>query len=360
MSNELKSKISQKYCLNCQTELHGKFCHECGQQATHHKPTVKEFIHEYLNIAFVWDQHLLKTIWNLVRKPGHLTNEYVSGKFISYMHPLKLNMFLLFIFITFFLLFHNAEDMGNSLKNITRHEAIYPVLQLELLTREHNYTDLLKSSKVDTVQLYAPLLVSENFPDIIVNVDNISVRASDSLFIWTASIPDKLIEDKVIIAHEEGYYYFNGEHKKVIEDTEIFESVWMQMVRLTTKYFPILIVLTAPFLSFVVRLLHLKGNWSQFRHFVFSLHYIAFLELIIILLYIIHLIASPPTWAMQCIILSVSCLYLTLAIRRVYETKRWITSIWKAVLTNIGYFMILLILLIVIFIVSCTIISFQL
>ena len=359
MSDKLNTKISHKYCLNCQTELHGNFCHECGQQATHHKPTVKEFILEYLNIAFVWDQHLLKTIWNLVRKPGHLTNEYVSGKFISYMHPLKLNMFLLFIFITFFLLFHNAEDMGNSLKNITRHEVIYPVLQIEILTRDSNYTELLKSSNMDTVQLYAPLLVSEKFPDIIVNVDNISVRASDSLFIWTASIPDKLIEDKVIIAHEEGYYYFNGEHKKVIEDTEIVESVWMQMVKLTTKYFPILIVLTAPFLSFVVRLLQRKGNWSQFRHFVFSLHYIAFLELIIILLYITHLIASPPAWAMQFILLSVSCIYLTLAIRRVYETKRWITSVCKAVLTNMGYLMILLILLIAIFIVSCTIISFQ-
>ena len=287
------------------------------------------------------------------------TSGFLSNTLVWNMHPLKLNMFLLFIFITFFLLFHNAEDMGNSLKNITRHEAIYPVLQLEILTSEHNYTDLLKSSKVDTVQLYAPLLVSENFPDIIVNVDNISVRASDSLFIWTASIPDKLIEDKVIIAHEEGYYYFNGEHKKDIEDTEILESVWMQMVRLTTKYFPILIVLTAPFLSFVVRLLQRRGKHSQFKHFVFSLHYIAFLEIITLLLYITHLIASPPTWAMQFIILSVSCIYLTIAIRRVYETKRWITSVCKAVLTNMGYLMILLILFMAIFIVSCTIISFQ-
>lgn len=358
MSDKLNTNIPYRFCLNCQTELHGKFCHECGQQATHQKPTVKEFIHEYMNIAFVWDKHLLKTLWQLVRKPGHLTNEYVAGKFVSYMHPLKLNMFLLFIFITLFLLFQNAEDMGNSLKNITRNEAIYPVLQLELLLEDETYADLLKSSRVDTVQLYAPMLLSESIPEIIANIDNISTDSKDSMFVWTASVPEKLIEDEVLIAHEDGYYYFNNNDN--VSKTWALERVWMYMVKLTTKYFPLIIVLTIPFLSFTVRLLQRKGGHSQLKHFVFSLHYMALLEFVILLLYIIHLIASPPTWAMQIFLMSVSFVYLTLAIKRVYQTNRWITSALQAVMTNLGYSMILLALFIVIIFISFIIMVIQL
>ncbi len=47
--------LPYKQCLNCGTELNGMFCHKCGQQALDKTPTVKEFIVEYMNHAFIWD-----------------------------------------------------------------------------------------------------------------------------------------------------------------------------------------------------------------------------------------------------------------------------------------------------------------
>lgn len=44
----------------------------------------------------------------------------------------------------------------------------------------------------------------------------------------------------------------------------------------------------------------------------------AFLEMLIILLYITSLIASPPMWIMQWVLILGSCAYLTAAIRREY------------------------------------------
>ena len=84
------------HCLNCGTELQGMYCHVCGQEAISKTPTVSAFVLEYFNNAFIWDAQFLKTFWTLIRRPGHLTNEYLSGKFISQEHPLKLNMFLLY------------------------------------------------------------------------------------------------------------------------------------------------------------------------------------------------------------------------------------------------------------------------
>ena len=75
-------------CLNCGADLQGMYCHKCGQQASSPTPKVGEFILEYLNNAYIWDPKFFLTIWNLVRRPGFLTNEFNAGRFVAYEHPL--------------------------------------------------------------------------------------------------------------------------------------------------------------------------------------------------------------------------------------------------------------------------------
>lgn len=352
------NKTSHKYCLNCKTELHGKYCHVCGQKATYENLTIKEFILEYLNIAFVWDTHLIKTLWKLISKPGFLTKEYISGKFIAYMHPLKLNMFLLFVFVTFLLLFNSTEDMGNSIKNLTRNEIIQPVLQISLQMENAEYAMQVESSPRDTIQLYAPLLVFESLSGIITGFD-IDSADPDSTAVWIASVPRYLIEDKALILNEDGNYQFNPEYNTEASQTEILEKVWAKVVVLATKYFPLIILLTAPLLAFLIGILHRKSKHSMFKHFIFSLHYTAFLEMVIILLYILHLIASPPSWIMQSIIIFGSCIYLVFAFRKVYETRNWMKAIFKSILTNIGYGIILMVLFFILCIIAIAIIAWQ-
>ena len=133
--NKLNSKSENKqnnlpytHCLNCGAELQGMYCHVCGQQATSKTPTVGEFFLEYINNAFIWDSQFLKTFWILIRRPGHLTNEFLAGKFTSQEHPLKLNMFLLFIFITLFVFFASADKMTDSMHSITNEKKLHRII----------------------------------------------------------------------------------------------------------------------------------------------------------------------------------------------------------------------------------------
>ena len=119
--------LPYKYCLNCDSELKGMYCHNCGQMATSKTPTVMEFILEYLNNAFIWDTKFFQTLWYLIRRPGYLTREYLSGKFVSQEHPLKLNMFLLFVFITLFVFFAGSEKVSDSVQDLT-------TIRFELMT----------------------------------------------------------------------------------------------------------------------------------------------------------------------------------------------------------------------------------
>lgn len=354
----MQNNISYKHCLNCQTELHGNYCHVCGQKATNTKPTIKEFILEYLNIAFVWDTHFLKTIKQVVSRPGHVTKEYISGKFVSYTHPLKLNMFLLFVFITLFVIFH--KDFGNSIHTITRDETNFPLIQLQLLTGNEEYVERLKASPFDTVQIYAPLMLADEFPDIMKPLDAIESTARDTMLLWTAALPHILIEDEVLIIKNGGYYAFNSNDKTGVLGTQFLENIWGQMIKTFTTYFPVFILLTVPFLAFLLNITQRKGVHSKLKHFVFSLHYTAFLELLIILLYIISLIASPPIEIMQWVMILGAGAYLTMAIRKVYETKTWFRAAVQAIFINSGYVVTLTMLCFTIFIISLIIVSIRL
>ena len=352
----MENQTSSKRCLNCQTELQGDYCHVCGQHVTSSRPTIKEFIQEYLNIEFVWDSRFFKTISQIVCKPGHVTNEYVSGKFVSYTHPLKLNMFLLFLFITILLLFN--RDLDSSIKKVTRDQVNAPVIHLELLQSDEEYAAQLKASELDTVRLYTALRLADAFPDIITVYEAEETDVKDTLSLWTAVLPHKLIEDEVLVYSEDGYYLFN-----VSEDIsgispviKIVEDTWSKMVSITTKYFPVFILLTVPFLAFMVNVIKRKGGHLPFKHFVFSLHYTAFLEMLILVLYLAHLIASPPGWVMEWVMILGSCIYMALAIKKVYETKGWFGAFFQSIIINFGYAIILLTFVFIIFAVSMIVI----
>lgn len=354
-----ESVIPYEYCLNCGTKLNGMYCHVCGQQANNPTPTVRGFILEYLNNAFMWDPLFFQSLWLLVRRPGLLTREFLSGKFISYVHPLKLNMFLLFVFLTLFLSFSGTDNLRYSVQNLTEDERVYSSLQLELLMDEPEYAEKLKTSPRDTVQLHASLILAEQHPEIISNIRTIENTQGASVDRWTAVLPRVLIEDKIIVPEADGYYYFNKDVATRSKDLEIFNSVWSQMVNLAANYFPMIVLFTAPLLSFSLRIVQRKKRLSQINHFIFSLHYTAFLELFFIFIYLLHLFFSPSMALLQVLLIIGSCTYLSIAFRRFYQVARWLKAIFLSLLTSLLYCQVCLLIFFGIFLVAAFIVAGQ-
>ena len=348
-----------KHCLNCGSELNGNYCHICGQEATTITPNIRSFVMEYIYNAFIWDPKAVQTIKHLVRRPGHLTNEFLSGKFVSQVHPLKLNMFMLFVFITLFALFSGTEKINSSIQSITNDERVLSTLQINLITNDEAYTGKLRTSPRDTVKLIAPVQIAEEHPEYISNIRLIAKGSNEFRDKWVAAIPHTLIEDKIIIPTYGDYYCFNTEAGRNIEDVAIFHRVWAKMVDLSTHYFPMIVLLTAPFLAFALRLVHHKHKCPRINHFIFSLHYTAHLELIIISIFLLYLFIEPPTELLQWILLLTSCAYLTISFRQVYKRDSWVKSCIKAILTTFIYLMIILSVFIGLFLIACFIIAFS-
>jgi hypothetical protein len=340
-----------KHCLNCGSELQGLYCHTCGQQAVDPRPSVKSFVMEYIHNAFMWDPKFLYTIRNLVCRPGHLTNEFLDGKIVSYVHPLKLNMFILFVLISFFLFFSGQEKLNNSMQIFTDEEMLNPILQMQTLSTDTEIADQLIESPRDTIYLCAPLQLATKHPHLITNIETIENTNGDSLDKWRAVVPRYLIEENIITLNEEGYYYFNKESHDAAENVELLNTIFEQMIQFCTKYFPLIVLFTAPFIALAVRLVRRKDKCPQINHFIFALHYTAFLELMCMIIFALHLIISPPKEILEWGFALSACIYLTISFRKVYGTTSWIKAIIQAIFINLTYLLLFLLIIIIIFII---------
>lgn len=352
-------KISIGQCSNCGTELKGTYCHECGQKVSNSTHGVKDFLLEYLNNAYMWDTQIFNTLWQLVSKPGYLTKRFLSGKIVSHAHPLKINMFLLFVFITFFVMFHETENLNQSYHNLTRDERVFAVLQTQFLYDNEEYAEIMKTCPRDTVRMCAPLQLEQDFPDIVTVLEVEEDSKGKSADKWIGVIPQVLIEDKILLCDESGYYYFNQEIELDSDKFgfNIFDEVVSTTLELISNYFPLVILLTVPLLSFSVRLVQRRHKVPQLNHFVFSLHYTAFLELMILLIYFAYLIIGYSIPVFKWFFVIISNIYLIVAFREVYNVKSWGKAVVKSLFTSIIYQMICLLFLSVIFLVACVIVA---
>ena len=88
----------ERACLNCATPLIGSHCHACGQHAHVHR-TIGAFFHDLLHGVFHFEGKIWRTLPLLAWRPGQLTREYIDGRRASYVSPIAL--FLFVVFMTF-------------------------------------------------------------------------------------------------------------------------------------------------------------------------------------------------------------------------------------------------------------------
>lgn len=83
-------------CLNCGTPLAGPHCHSCGQRAHVHR-SLRGFAHDLLHGVLHFEGKTWRTLPLLVWRPGKLTREYIDGKRASYVSPIALFLFVVFL-----------------------------------------------------------------------------------------------------------------------------------------------------------------------------------------------------------------------------------------------------------------------
>ena len=83
-------------CLNCGARLAGPFCGECGQHAHVHR-TLSAFFHDFAHGVLHFEGKIFRTLPLLAWNPGELTRRYVDGQRASFVSPIALLLFSVFL-----------------------------------------------------------------------------------------------------------------------------------------------------------------------------------------------------------------------------------------------------------------------
>ena len=76
-------------CANCGAALQGRFCSACGQKATSPRVTLHDFAHDVWHELAHVDGKIVQTLGLLLFKPGALTAEFLRGRRVRYVSPLR-------------------------------------------------------------------------------------------------------------------------------------------------------------------------------------------------------------------------------------------------------------------------------
>lgn len=87
---------TERACLNCGTPLVGDYCHACGQKGHVHR-SLGAFGHDLLHGVFHFEGKVWRTLPLLAWRPGDLTRRYIDGQRATFVGPLPLFLFCVFL-----------------------------------------------------------------------------------------------------------------------------------------------------------------------------------------------------------------------------------------------------------------------
>lgn len=100
-------KTTARACQNCGHDLDGPFCGMCGQPERSVIRFFGSVIYHFLDDIIGWDTRASRTFVPLMFRPGFLTNEYLGGRRVHYVPPLRLYFI---VSILFFLVLQFSTD----------------------------------------------------------------------------------------------------------------------------------------------------------------------------------------------------------------------------------------------------------
>jgi hypothetical protein len=96
-------------CQNCGAPMAGPFCAQCGQHGVDYRRSFRHIIVDVLDSFLNWDSKFFATIGWLIARPWHLTNQFLAGRRVRYVHPLRL--YLLVSILFFFVINYWAKSI---------------------------------------------------------------------------------------------------------------------------------------------------------------------------------------------------------------------------------------------------------
>jgi len=106
---------SENDCLNCGVTLSGRYCHQCGQENSVTQQSFWSLLKHFVYDIFHFDGKFFDTLRYLLTRPGRVPKDYIAGKRMRYLDPIRMYLFSSAVF--FIVFFASVVPGGTGLKD---------------------------------------------------------------------------------------------------------------------------------------------------------------------------------------------------------------------------------------------------
>lgn len=344
--NQLRN---DKICLNCQQEVQKRFCTNCGQENSDTRKTFQHLFYHFFEDLTHYENAFWRTIKNLLFKPAALTKEYLSGKRLSYLAPIRLYLFISFVTFLTISFFPDEATSEKDMFKITYEEAkeekSASIRKIFTLQKKGVFS----KTEADSLAAYTKRAEDENgingnFHFGKKSFKNVAEMDSIQKF---GNTKDKLSPLT--------FWCF----RKIVKATQYTNSTDFekQFTKSFSQNIPKVLFIYMPIFAFILWLFHHKKRWYYFDHGIFTLHYFSFLLLLFWLLFLVDslvLYSTNEYTSLFSKVLNIAgfvwmVYYFFASHHRFYGETRLISGLKSAVMFVINMFMILTMLILLLF-----------
>lgn len=255
--------------------MSGNFCHECGQETVLHPPSSREFLHEFIGHYVALEGKLWKSLGLLLFRPGRLTLEYIKGRRVRYVQPLRL-------YLTFSLIF-------------------FAVLKFSIHENPHDRIDVGQKQPAPAAAREARPL-TEDHPG---QIHRSTTKVREAVGRVNQGLGDSVARK---IEH---FRDLSGDEQKRVLGTAFY------------GYTPYAIFFMMPVFAFYLKVLYLGSGRRYGEHLLFALHANGFAFLAMTLMILMPSGFGLAEWLLGLWL----AFYLPTAMRRVYGGSRTLTGL---------------------------------
>lgn len=312
----MKSNLrKENICLNCGEVVTGRFCTMCGQENKEPRESFGQLIYDFFADFTHFDSKLFTTLKYLFFRPAFLTKEYLAGRRMRYLHPIRMYIFISFVFFICLGLLNKNEHAGSAdhldVANQEQQKEIQAALDSIKAATQEGDTVTIKTATKKIDRIVADLKSVQSYT---------SVKEFDS--VQNTLPPNQQIHGiELFIKHKQ----IAWNQKYGSEEGALKE----ELIHDIPKVMFILLPLFALFLQWFYR----KGHYYV-DHAIFSLHFHSFAFLLNLLLLLLARIFHVHFF--ERLFAYLLFLYFIIALRNMYH-RSWVRSFFKGVWISLLY-----------------------
>jgi len=337
----------EKNCLNCGGEVTDRFCSHCGQENLELKESLGHLIAHFFSDVTHYDSKFLTTIKYLLFRPGFLSRQYFQGKRTMYLNPVRMYVFISFIFFLVLFLKKKPEPVESNIPS--SHYPLKAVKQQLADSLHNSIKEPGKNTPLDSLRKIVVGQIASQL-DTLVALKNVQPEAI-GLGLGEGGLKFTLQEEKYNTVKE--YDSIQNTLPDSARDKGFLRWIIRTNVRLKSKYgsrsqvvvsenfehsVPKLMFILLPLFAWFIYIFHSRKKFYYTQHVIFSIQFHSFAFLLFLIVTISDWILITTKIGDNLVLASIviAFFYLTIALKTTYNQSLFF-SIIKALSIGILY-----------------------